>query len=148
MACQEAMTNLSLRRDPARHIVGCDMPNERDEDVVAFMAEVMRRMGITSASELAERMIAAGQLELSSLRTVTRWTAGEAAPSWRSTMWLLRQAGMLSGQEGPAPQWTEEQVEAWVVQLERVVAQGRAQLEAERRLRQDRPGRQQGGPSK
>lgn len=69
-----------------------------DEDVVAFMADVMARLGVENASQLATMAVEQRWMRITQARKIARWVTGESAPSHHDTMRLLREAGLLRGE--------------------------------------------------
>jgi hypothetical protein len=71
---------------------------KRDPEVVAFMRAVMDAIGVTTAGELTTLLIREELLDATDLRKVHKWVSGEHAPSHKSTLQLLRRAGLLCGE--------------------------------------------------
>lgn len=68
------------------------------QDAAKFVQAVMDHLGVSSPAGLADEMDWKRGVE----RTVSRWLAGVADPSYRYTMEMLRKCGWLS-MNGDAP---------------------------------------------
>jgi hypothetical protein len=71
------------------------MPDKADPETIEFMQDVMAGIGVNSANELADLLIRERLLRYQEARKVFRWVVGENHPDGKTTMMLLRRAGLL-----------------------------------------------------